>query len=399
MQRSGYANRQSSLPARPSDFDRVKEACNGRWATVIGDLYPALARALVIPGTSRCACPIHGSAKGAKADGFRFFNDFHATGGGVCNTCGEFGSGIDLICWLENAQGKPEVALKILMNYLGMESDRPNAKGTPARVAKPRELPPPIIRPDAANDQAQIDKRNALLSRVWSEGQPLASLADDHQAIRYFAETRGISDVQMLKAQPNMRFHPNLYFARSDHADHPPITFPGIISMMHNEEGRGVGLHHIFLDHDAPKKAPVEKPKKILRRFEKKLNGAIRIKSYAPFSPHSNVCEGVETGVAIASAIGRPVYAAGYATLLGAWEPPAGNRFTTIWCDREPSGAGLTHALRLKERLTALGQTCRILMPNFSTDADEDWNDVLQGLGDEPLCQAYTGQSDGTLCH
>ncbi len=384
-------------PSRTSNFERVKKEASGRWAAIIGDLYPSLAPALVRPGHSRCACPIHGSAKGAKADGFRFFDDFHATGGGVCNTCGEFASGIDLICWLENATGKPEVALEILMDYLGIEDEWKKAKTGLAPKRKPRDLPPPVLVSAPAEDPKAIERRNALLSRVWSEGQPLSSLPDDHFAIRYFTETRGIDDVAIVKGQRYVRFHPNLYFARSDVADHPPITYPGIISMMHSDTGRGVGLHHIFLDHGLPKKAPVEKPKKILRRLERKLNGSIRLIGRTGFTHHANVCEGVETGMAICDATGQSVYAAGYATLLAAWNPPEGTRYVTVWCDRDEGRAGIEHAMTLQQRLHALGITSRILTPNYRQGPSEDWNDVHIEQGATALVEAYQEESKHTI--
>ncbi len=370
-------------------FDRVKEHAKGRWASIIEDLYPGqLTAALRNPGRNRCACPIHGSDKGRKADGFRCFDDFHETGGGVCNTCGEFPTGIDLICFLEGATGKPKVALDILEDYFGFSREK---------KAAPRKLPPPVHVPNASEDPKAIERRLKLLTTIWSESAPFSRLADDHQAIRYFTQTRGVADLAFIKGQTHMRFHPDLFFARSEVEGQPPLKFPGIVSMMHGASGKAVGLHRIFLHPTEPAKAPVEDPKKILRRLEHKLNGAVRIEGRAPFTHHANVCEGIETGMAIASATGHSVYAAAYATLLAHWKPPHGTRCVTIWCDRDANKAGINHAIKLKERMDCAGLACRVLLPNHLTGSDEDWNDVLLAVGAHAIAGAYSGTSHRTV--
>ena len=365
-------------------FARVKEMANGRWASIIGDLYPELSLALKKPGKTRCACPIHGSSKGRKADGFRFLDDFHKSGGGVCNTCGVFPTGIDLICFLENAQGRPKVALDILETYFGIAGNK---------RSKPRKLPPPVHVNTEAEDPKAIDRRLNLLTRIWSECVDLSELSNDHQAIRYLMETRGIDDLEFLSAQKHIRFHPNLFYARSEVKEHPPISFPGIVSMMHDVTGKAAGLHRIFLHPTDPAKAPVEENKKILRRLETKLNAAVRIAGRAPFTHHANVCEGIETGLAISCSTGHSVYAAGYATLLAHWNPPEGTRCVTIWCDRDSNKAGINHASKLKERLDSMGIVSRILLPRHLESDDEDWNDVLLRVGVEHIVDAYSGSS------
>ena len=373
-----------------SGFDRVKRIAAGRWSKIIGDLYPDLAPALRIPGKTRCACPVHGSRKGAQADGFRVFNDFEQSGGGVCNTCGEFATGIDLICFLEGQSGKPKAALDILESYLGIDKEG---------KAKPRPLPAPKAATREDDDPKAIERRVSLLSNLWTGSLPLSSLADDNQAIRYLVEKRGIADLDLIKSQRNVRFDPCHYFAKSEHAGEPAVKFPAIVSMMHGATGQAVGLHRIYLDHGEARKAPVSEPKKILRRLEKTLNGAIRVTGRAPFTHHANVCEGLENGLSIAFGTGHSVFAAGYATLLAHWNPPSGVRFVTIWCDRDGNKAGINHALKLKERLTGLGIQSRILVPNFLSTEDEDWNDVLLKMGGSALATAYSGHSAQTTTH
>lgn len=377
----------------PSGFDRVKELADGHWSKIIGDLYPSLSRALVSPGRTRCACPIHGSAKGNKADGFRLLPDFHQSGGAVCNTCGVFPTGIDLICFLENSQGQPKCALEILESYFGLSRGAPKTS--------PRVMPTPIVVQKETEDPRAIARRQALLMRIWTEAKPLVDLADDHQALLYLSETRGIADLGLVKAQVNIRWHPALYYDRSEHKDRPPIHYPGLVSIMHSAEGRAVGLHRTFLHPEEPQKAPVDRSKKILADLNGVLNGAIRLHGRTAFSAHANVCEGIETGLSVAYSTGHPVYAAGYATLVASWTPPEGTRFVTIWCDRDPAPedpsklpAGINHALKLKVRLKELGIVCRILQPKFGFADKEDWNDVLLNTGFAAISDAYSGATE-----
>jgi putative DNA primase/helicase len=372
-----------------SGFDRVKAMAAGQWASIIETLYPQIAKATYRPGIDRCACPNHHSTKGAKADGFRVFRDFNDTGGAVCNTCGTFPTGIDLICFLDGQEGNPVHALRVLEGYFGLS----NRKAAPV-MAPPKPKLKPVY--DERTDPVAIKRRMKVLAEIWGQSLPLSELKDDHQAIRYFRETRGIDDLAFIRNQKNMRFHPHLFYARSDIEGHPAVHFPAIISMMHGFDGRPVALHRIYLDEMEPKKAPVDKNKKILARVEAVLNGTVRVQGRVPFGSHANVCEGVETGMAIGYSTGQPMYVAGYATLMAAWKPPAGIRCVTIWADRDANEAGQRHALLLKTKLENDGYMCRVLIPNFLEKANEDWNDVLLTSGFGCIVDAYSGVSTKT---
>lgn len=335
-------------------------------------------------GQQRCTCPIHGSSKGAAGDGFRLFDDFVQTGGGICNSCGAFPTGIDLVMFLEGCDKFG--AVKILKRQMGLDSGHPQHA--------PRRFVSPIAsKRDPQADLRRQQERKALLARIWVEAKPLSDLPDNHKAIAYFRDARGIRQADFIRKQNHIRFHPDLYFARSEVEDAPPISFPGIVSMMHGADGRAVGLHRIFLDHDAPKKAPVDKPKKILRCLEQKLNGAVRIIGRAQATTHVNVCEGIETGLAIAYATGHPIFAAGYATLVQSWKAPQGVRAVTIWADRDEGKAGINHAKKLMERLEGEGILCRILEPHHLDHAGEDWNDVLLAIGYSAISESYAETS------
>lgn len=371
-----------------NDFDLVKSEAKGHWPGIIGTMFPDLTQIMHKPGDQRCACPVHGSSKGAAGDGFRLFNDFAQTGGGICNSCGAFPTGIDLVMFLAGCDKFEAVNMLKRQMGLGMEQ----------RQIRPRRFSAPIVPPrNEQLDRLKIKQRRELLTGIWSEARPLDELTDTHQAIAYLRDLRGIGAESFIRRQRHMRFHPDLYYARSDVEDRPPVTFPGIVSMMHGMDGKAVGLHRIFLDRDKPQKAPVDKPKKILRCLEQKLNGAVRIIGRVPPTAHVSVCEGIETGMAISYATGHPVFAAGYATLVQSWKAPAFVRAVTIWADRDEGEAGMNHASKLKERLLDERIACRILLPSFNRTSSEDWNDVLLDQGHKALFDAYEGKSQHTL--
>ena len=60
----------------------LSEKARGLWADILGELAPELMPAIEA-GADHVPCPVHGGK-----DGFRVFNDFQETGGGVCNTSG-----------------------------------------------------------------------------------------------------------------------------------------------------------------------------------------------------------------------------------------------------------------------------------------------------------------------
>ncbi|MFC1353938.1 MAG: hypothetical protein G8D89_16280 [gamma proteobacterium symbiont of Clathrolucina costata] len=83
------------------DASKVREVVTGRWLEVLTYLADdQLQEALRKPG-KHVTCPIHGTTGKGRGDGFRFFKDVVNTGGGVCNTCGTFHDGFELLMWLK----------------------------------------------------------------------------------------------------------------------------------------------------------------------------------------------------------------------------------------------------------------------------------------------------------
>lgn len=361
-------------------YERVKRMAAGHWPSIIASLYPAFAPAMTAPGTTRIRCPMHGSPKGDRGDGFRFYSNFAETGGGICNTCGGAATGIDLIAMIEGCKGHE--ALKILEKHLGIDT---LPKEGEAR--KPREFasvaPIPAVQKISPQE---IQKRETLLKRIWTEAKPLTD--PSAMPARRYLQSRGIVCDEYLDMQVNLRFHPRLYYVSDKE---PQQTLPGIVAPYLDAFHEVRGLHRTYLDPQQPKKASVKEAKKALRQLDRTLNGGILLPGAAPLSAHVQVCEGLETGLSIGMATARPVIACTTAQLLENWVPFKDTRFVSVWADN--GHAGILHAKNLKRKLEAEGILCRLILPWGKVgEQDRDWNDILQDEGENAIRDAYAGE-------
>lgn len=363
-------------------YKRVKRIAAGRWPTIISSLYPDFAPAMNNPGVTRIPCPLHGSSKGARGDGFRFYEDFAETGGGICNTCGGAASGIDLIKMIEGC--KDHEALAILERHLGIETSGARNSDRPVRkLASAQPLPfQPKISPK------EIQKRETLLKRIWSEAKCLT----DPSALpaRQYLHARGIVRDDYLDLQVNLRFHPRLYYASDTEAKQ---ILPGIVATFVDASGDVRGLHRTYLDPQKAQKASVGEAKKALRQLDRTLNGGILLPGAVGITPHVQICEGTENGLSVGMATARSVIACTTAQLLENWVPYQETRFVTVWADN--GQAGVLHARNLKSRLEAKGLLCRLLFPWGTINGDDrDWNDILCQEGEDVIRCCYAGDHD-----
>ena len=382
----GSAVKQSFGPS--SNFQLVKDELRGRWGAVLGDLYPELIPAMKVPGKTRIPCPIHGSSKGDKGDGFRLFPDFHETGGAICNTCRGVNNGIDLICKIEGIS--EHQALRILEDYLGINRHGP-------KIVR-RQLPARVVTPAGeSEDQEKVAERDKLLERMWHSATHLADLPDDHIAIRYLVERRGITNLALIRMQDEIRFDPALFYADRDAP--AGIRLPGLLSRFVGPDRTITGLHRSYLDPVEPGRAHVLQTTKALRRFGSTLRGAVVLRGRNPHSHHQNVCEGLETGLSVVMATGRTVNATTTSSLLATWVPYPGTTHVTIWADRDNPApinglrGGWEAAKLLYHRLWEEKINARIILPPRASEHEEknDWNDVLRRDGPDPIARAYVG--------
>ena len=113
------------------DVKQVKAAAEGRWSEIVNRLAGVDARFL---RPRHGPCPRCGGT-----DRWRVFGDFEKTGGGVCNQCGKFADGIDLMKWLLGINFSE--ALAKVGEFLGMQpqATRSSARGRGGQ--RPQQTP------------------------------------------------------------------------------------------------------------------------------------------------------------------------------------------------------------------------------------------------------------------
>ena len=99
------------------------------------------------------------------------------------------------------------------------------------------------------------------------------------------------------------------------------------------------------------------------------------------------VTEGIETALALYNANRLPCWSLYSDTVLALFEPDSDITHVGIWADREPSGAGLSSAEKLKAKLKGRGIKCQIYYPEFLNTEKEDWLDVFNA--DPTLIPGY----------
>ncbi|KAA6183703.1 hypothetical protein F2Q65_14780 [Thiohalocapsa marina] len=342
------------------------------WLAVLSALAgDVLGPALQQPGR-HVPCPVHGPRPGShRGDGFRLFADVDATGGGICATCGAFPDGLALLQWLFG-WSFPE-ALRQTAGVFGLTGGR--------------LVPVPITARPAQRLTHSIDpgKATIALHRLWAEALPPQH---PHAApLRCYLAGRGL-DAAGLDARV-IRLHPALPYWSWDVHGKPQCLgrFPAMLARVCSADGRAVSLHRTYLRADGAGKAPVVAPKKLMPHAGTATlaGGAIRL---CRAETTLGVAEGIETALAVQAMTGEPVWACSSATLLARFQPPARIERLTLWADKDRSGAGLTAAEALRDRLA---DRClvRIALPAAPIPADAkgiDWADVW--LQRNPFCQA-----------
>ncbi|HQU15490.1 MAG: hypothetical protein B7Z66_12250 [Chromatiales bacterium 21-64-14] len=368
---------------RENDAEKVRQAVQGRWSEVFWSLAPELGPALERPGR-HVHCPVHGGKHG---DAFRVFRDVSGTGGGICNTCGDYASGWSLLMWLKGwSYGQ---TLEEVGRCLGVYEGAPL---TSTRAVRRGAAPAP--RQNAIRKSADVrEKINAILRGTV----PITERAAK-PLWRYWL-ARGIPAGRVARSIPRhdrvLRFHPALpYFDQDDETGKPVLVgyFPALVAIVHDARGKAVTVHRTYLSRDGLGKADVPGgARKLYPVIEDGMlrGGAIRL---GRTQGCLGIAEGIETALAVALATGEPVWSAINATLLSQWEPPAKTSSVVIWADRDRSGAGEEYSKRLVRRLHHAGLEVRVMLPSGPIPAGKssrDWNDVWMAQGAEGFHQGW----------
>lgn len=344
---------------------RVRDEARGQWHAILFDLAPTLHDALDRGPRRHVFCPVH---TGKNGDAFRLFDNYNDTGGGVCNTCGRFGSGPKLLAWANNWSSAE--TLRELARWLRI-SDSDDYAIAP----RPRAPIVPESKPEPPNEKAR-----QRLKEAWRTAVP----ANDASAapLRRYFENRGLP----LKEHPEcMRFHPSMsYYDRA--LKRVTGYHPTILTLMFNAAGKPVNIHRTYITNDG-RKADVPKPKKEMQSVMKleTVGGAIHLFAAGPVLA---ITEGIETGYAVHLAANIPVWPCANAVLLENVIVPPEVTYTLIFADRDKPQKnkmwprGEEAARRLMERLTKEGRFARTYLPPARPDGEGvDWLDVWNEKG------------------
>ncbi|MCG8910953.1 toprim domain-containing protein [Pseudomonas sp. DP-17] len=357
----------------PEKLD-VLEAAEGRWKFVFEQLAPGLADANGKPGRNY-PCPVHGGRDGFKI--FRKTSD--TTSGGVCRTCGIKPDGLALVMWV-NSWSFHE-ALQEVGSLMGVKDKHGRTAGDVQRVIPQRAVP------KAASKGLSDEWVIATLRTMVQESVALTH--PDAEPARLYLRSRGILVWDRPELSRFVRFHPRLTHKGPDGEK---TTFPGIIGVLMSPAKQAVTVQRHFLTSKG-EKAPIADPKKM---FAIPSDRALPGSAIPTASPGSviDVCEGLETALAIETATGLPVWPLVNTYLMEMFVPPAGTEEVRIWIDKDRKSAGVNAGVALKKRLWSLGVRARILEPTLDIPHGAkgvDWNDVLlwQGPAGFPGQEVY----------
>lgn len=329
----------------------ARELANGHWREILiaagidGDVLH----------NRHAVCPLCGSLD---KRWFRF-DDKEGRGTYYCNSCGA-GDGFKLL--MTHLGGSFNDAATFVRRYFG---NLPVS----ARQQQARS-----VASQSQDAETKRRKRRKSLARVWSQARPI--LVGD-AAWRYLTQTRRLP----MKLFPRcMRFHPRLAYRQivvgADGKEQNKLIgyFPALLVLVTNPDGTQVNIHRTYLTEDG-RKAPVEKPKKLMSGLDIK-GGAMRLMEHGDIL---GVAEGLESAYAARALTGIPTWATISAGIMQNFEPPAGVTKLVIFSDNDKPDArgkraGQDAAAVLKERMIEKGIEVRVIMATTpGSDIHDAW--------------------------
>jgi len=318
---------------------------SGQWWQLLSILIPEIQNSLN-RGCSHGPCHMHGGG-----DGFRFFPDFKETGGCVCNTCGVFSNGFELIKKsLGVSEAKAVFLVKEASNYI---------KKNGPTVSSNMVVETPKF--DEDKYKAILNSQKSSVTLDQPEAIP---------AIRYFID-RGVGIDQ------------NNNTTKISYNKHEPCFEGGQVVhwgaiLLHVENDKGlVNMQRIFITKDG-KKASVKNPKRLMPSPKKGFTTGAAVRLYS-VSNILHVTEGVETALAIRIAMNEPVWAAVTANGMAKLKVPKSVKVLKIWADKDVSGTGEKAAKELAKSVKGQCEVVIQIPPYPIPDGSKslDWLDVL----------------------
>lgn len=361
----------SSLPELTAAMLHPQAA--GRWLDIFRYLCPGMFDEAIEKIGTHVTCPFHGG----KED-FRFLKRSTKRGGNTVQTgvamctCGNFADGFAV---LHKAKGGRFIdVLKEVDQYInGTVPDQAPIKRV-LPVAKVETID------QAAKDAEILGKVKAL----WKTGAVF-----NPETFGYYIE-RGI-DLRILEDLQDVRTVNSLaYWHTVDKKLTKLGSFPALLALMRDADGKAAAVHRTWLSPDRKGKADVPKAKK-LSETPNAAGAAIRLFE-AKGSDVLGLTEGIETALGVRQlgvggyfdGLGKiPVWACYAERNIRNFEVPKALLDTLtkiiIFADNDARGTGVTAALALKERL-AVEHPHLIVEIKVPDVVGWDWLDVLVNL-------------------
>lgn len=381
------------------DVQFVKQNASGRWLSILLSTSPTLAEAIKKIG-KHVACPVHGGK-----DGFRLFKDAHLTGRGVCNTCGHFSDGFELIQWVNGVTFLQ--ALNMVAECLNIDPVAPKNKGSNKKTGyqkqsektsltnisetkepKINNVPNWVVEKEDVLNKTYNKKSSNISENIkflWNKSLPIN--CDIAEPLLSYFRNRGVVQAAINSEESDcIRFHPGLayYEEKMDETGNYKYEkmgeYPALICAIRDEKGEIISLHRTYLATKGGKKAQVKCPRKMMEVPEGKTISGASIRLGVPKEGILGVAEGVETALSAFHATGIPTWSTVNAGTMESFIVPQGIHTVLIWADKDKSKRGETAAGILSARLRSEGVRVYILTPNRPIPPREkgiDWNDVL----------------------
>ena len=270
-------------------------------------------------------------------DRFRF-DDKQGRGTWICNQCGS-GDGYTLLQKMNGWKFKDAI---LRVNEIA---------GTISSTSK-EHLSRQVRRVD--NSQKQV-----IVRKIWTES---VRIKKGDPAWLYLTRR-----TEVEKIPTNLKFHPALEYRESGNRDgENDISYhPALIAPIVRPDGRGIGVHRIYLTEDGHK-ANVSSPKKFF--VSEEMAGA-----YVPLFSHKDtlgLAEGIETAISASVKFDIPVWSVLMAAGFEKFTPPKGVKNIVIYGDNDASFTGQAAAYSCARRLTKDGFQVSVVIPE---GVGSDW--------------------------
>lgn len=292
------------------NLEDVERSAAGQWGYILARLAPDLSDALNAPKKHH-PCPVHGGS-----DGFRLFNDYEQTGGGICNTCGPKSKGISLIMWANGWNFKE--TLDAVSGVIGLTEETELQPQTHGHAKREPRI-----------DPQEVEKKRGSLRKMWKECVSVTH--KDAEPLRLYMLRRRLE----YRDLPNsIRFHPSLSYY--DDEGKKVGEFPAMVCSVFDKNAKPITLHRTYLTSDGlrPKGLQAKKIMPVPPDVSL-MGGSIWLNDKCKSSPIVAVTEGVETGLAVQLAKGIPTFAAVTAVGMKAWEPTSCVRRLMVFADKD----------------------------------------------------------------